>query len=357
MNELIIALSDGMLTTIPVAELAASPPVFRNVKDFGAVGDNATDDTLAIQAALNDASSEATSTANGALVYVPPGSYIISASLWIAHGVRLLGENRRASVIKAATTFPASTPLIQLGSGGLIFDCRIEHLTIHARNIAGSICVKATKANQGSGIRDCLLTNFRDTGALFSEGTSLCELERCEIYGSDGFHAGIKATGAGGGFIVQDTTVNADSGGGSYGIYVAAGSGVQLLAKTFAAEHVTDAIFLEGGGTACVLGAGIGPSVTNIVRVGSANGAAKILLSLRGAGAGRVALLDQQKGVSSGTSTSVEFAVFSDGTWITSSKNIPFKFPQPAIYMTGLPTTNPGGSGRLWNNAGVVSIT
>jgi hypothetical protein len=45
-----------------------------NVKDYGAVGDGAADDTVAIQDAI-----DAASAAGGGVIYVPPGDYLISA--------------------------------------------------------------------------------------------------------------------------------------------------------------------------------------------------------------------------------------------------------------------------------------
>ena len=49
-----------------------------NVKDYGAVGDGTTDDTTAIQSAL-----DAVDTLGGGLVFFPTGSYIISSALLI----------------------------------------------------------------------------------------------------------------------------------------------------------------------------------------------------------------------------------------------------------------------------------
>lgn len=60
--------------------------VFRNVKDFGAVGDGRADDTAAIQRAMSEGGRCGpggcqSSTKTPALVYFPQGTYLISASL------------------------------------------------------------------------------------------------------------------------------------------------------------------------------------------------------------------------------------------------------------------------------------
>jgi len=56
-----------------------------SVKDFGAVGDGVADDTVAIQAALASVSS-------GGAVYLPRGTYLVSALLTIPAGVIVYGD-------------------------------------------------------------------------------------------------------------------------------------------------------------------------------------------------------------------------------------------------------------------------
>ncbi len=73
-----------------------------NVKIFGAKGDNATDDTSAIQAAI-----DAANTAGGGTVLLPNGTYIVSniltlgaSCLTLKTGVVLLGESKTGAIIK-----------------------------------------------------------------------------------------------------------------------------------------------------------------------------------------------------------------------------------------------------------------
>lgn len=65
------------------------------VKDFGAVGDGVTDDTTAIQNALNGAP--------GA-VYFPAGTYVINATIEVPKNVSIVGDGANVTIIDASNT-------------------------------------------------------------------------------------------------------------------------------------------------------------------------------------------------------------------------------------------------------------
>lgn len=64
-----------------------------NVKDFGAMGDGTTNDTAAINAAINGR--------QNTQVYFPPGTYLYSGGAWVDHGTVIVGASRDATIIKA----------------------------------------------------------------------------------------------------------------------------------------------------------------------------------------------------------------------------------------------------------------
>jgi len=69
-------------------------PCCSNVQDFGAKGDNKTDDTKAIQSALK------AMTPGGGCLCIPPGTYLISQSLSVNAPIKVSGGGR-SSIVKA----------------------------------------------------------------------------------------------------------------------------------------------------------------------------------------------------------------------------------------------------------------
>ncbi|KAI1371648.1 glycoside hydrolase family 55 protein [Hypoxylon crocopeplum] len=87
----------------------ASYKVFRNVLDYGAVGDGVTDDTKAIKLAMTDGKRCGVkcngSTTKNAIIYFPPGTYLISSSIPMPFGTQVIGDANNRPTLKASKNF------------------------------------------------------------------------------------------------------------------------------------------------------------------------------------------------------------------------------------------------------------
>lgn len=99
-----------------------------SVKDFGAVGNGTTDDTAAIQAAIDYAAANAL----GATIFLPAGRYLITDAIRVLAGVTLQGDTSgdiyglheniagspRGTEILLSTTLPTARVWTDIGSAG-----------------------------------------------------------------------------------------------------------------------------------------------------------------------------------------------------------------------------------------------
>ncbi|ORY63403.1 pectate lyase superfamily protein-domain-containing protein [Pseudomassariella vexata] len=83
--------------------------VFRNVKDYGATGDGTTDDTAAINKAVQDGTrciKNCDSKTNApALVYFPPGTYLVSSPIIQTYYTQFVGDAITPPTLKASAGF------------------------------------------------------------------------------------------------------------------------------------------------------------------------------------------------------------------------------------------------------------
>lgn len=108
-----------------------------NVRDFGATGDGVTDDTAAIQAAI-DSIDTAELTLTGGVVYIPRGEYIISSTIYIRNSevtehlasVTIRGDGIHNTIIKCADSFTDVDAVYMQHSNY----CVIEDLHIHGND-------------------------------------------------------------------------------------------------------------------------------------------------------------------------------------------------------------------------------
>lgn len=130
----------------PTIANGANWTVFRNVKDFGAKGDGTTDDSAAIQAAINMGNTQGTRdsglfgmTQMPAVVYFPAGNYLVNRPVQNLVDTVLMGDPTSRPTIKAGTSFNDTTLLIGRDPkiGGLgAFQFEIKNLILDSTALA-----------------------------------------------------------------------------------------------------------------------------------------------------------------------------------------------------------------------------
>lgn len=115
---------------------AQTYPAWTNVKSYGAVGDGTTDDTAAIQAAINYAAPL------GYVIYFPPGTYRTTATVGFTKndaqqfGVQIVGSGLQKSYIEADHL---AGPVLSLNrSNGLVQDISLTASATRTAGAAGS---------------------------------------------------------------------------------------------------------------------------------------------------------------------------------------------------------------------------
>lgn len=92
-----------------VAFGASGYQIFRNVMDFGATGDGSTDDTAAINNAISTGNRCGqgcdSSTVTPAIVYFPPGTYVVSTPIIQYYYTQFIGDALNPPTLKAAAGF------------------------------------------------------------------------------------------------------------------------------------------------------------------------------------------------------------------------------------------------------------
>lgn len=171
---------------------SAEFPFFLNVRNFGALGNGAHDDTSSIQLAINALP------VGGGTVYFPTGTYRITAALSIVQGgVVLLGAGP-ASVIDNRNA--AGAPAFHVdGGGGFISGGSIEKLAI--LGVAGG----------GAGIQLDLVVNYtvRDVGISAPGDHGIWIASQCLTLTFDNVQITLLRTGKNGFHITTTTQCNA----------------------------------------------------------------------------------------------------------------------------------------------------
>lgn len=177
---------NGVATTLKNA-IASSAGVFFNVQspEFGAVGDGADDDTIAIQAALN-----AAGTAGGGIVLFPAGTYRVTSRLDVPAEVSLWGVSMQVCII---VIDDPTADLIKFVGGGQLSEVRNLYFA-EAQANTGTLITTETNNLRMYG---CRVGGGSQTGdpIVVATGCSLM-LDSCYVFinTSGGINAGFSST-------------------------------------------------------------------------------------------------------------------------------------------------------------------
>lgn len=159
----------------PYINEAATYPVYRNVRSYNAVGDGSTDDTNALQKAINaiaagpDPNSAGTRynnevTTRPALVFVPGGTYKLTKPLDMRLNTILVGDPLNRPIFKASSNFNGATLIngndyaTNGASGTTNFFIGIKNIIIDTTNINPNTAVVALTWGVAQA---CQLTNIK----------------------------------------------------------------------------------------------------------------------------------------------------------------------------------------------------
>ncbi|KAH8648707.1 pectate lyase superfamily protein-domain-containing protein [Xylariales sp. PMI_506] len=134
--------------------------VFRNVMDYGAKGDGVSDDTVAINNAITDGNRCGVncygSSVKGAVVYFPPGTYLVSGSIVSYFHTQIVGDPTSMPIIKAAASFVGLGVIstdVYVPNGGTGIDGNAKEWYINTANFYRQIrnlIIDITATNQGA---------------------------------------------------------------------------------------------------------------------------------------------------------------------------------------------------------------
>jgi hypothetical protein len=183
--------------------------VFRNVIDFGAVGDGLTDNTHAIKRALSQGRKCAGPSAQNVIVYLPPGRYRVSSTIPLPVGTQLIGDAVERPVIVASGSF--------VGPGVLSIDGdKKGHVYRQMRNLR----IDMTETDP-----------LREVACVHYGADQIASIDDVELIASGSLgtlHRGIFAESDAGG-VLTDVTFR----GARFGLYGAGEQGFSAQRLTF----------------------------------------------------------------------------------------------------------------------------
>jgi hypothetical protein len=164
------------LTLTVAPQLQYTGKVF-NVLSYGAVPNNAADDTAGFTAALN----AAVSSGAGSTVYVPAGTYVVSG-ITMPSGVQLLGAGQGVTIINENSSLGSNPPaqLLMINS-----NIQIANLTLSTNGVATADLIANRGFSNVRFVNDTINAGLNQYGDFHLDQDVF--LQGCTITGSGGF--------------------------------------------------------------------------------------------------------------------------------------------------------------------------
>jgi len=183
-----------------VEAAAEAPSRLFDAREFGAKGNGVEDDTAALRAALVQAGQ-----AGGGTVFLPPGRYAISATLWIPPGVTLQGAGAQNSILAVRDERP------------MRWDVPAEI----AREMPGHFRARQQDGKLGAMLWMRDRSRVADLGLVDGPGTLIpifgsrdrCRIERCHIRATHATQPAVMIEWGSDGFVLKDSHIEAAAGG------------------------------------------------------------------------------------------------------------------------------------------------
>jgi hypothetical protein len=248
-----------------------------SVDAFGAKGDNSTDDTAAIQSAINAAAATA-GTAAGAWVEFHTGVYMITSRLTMPNCVSLRGQGR-GTIIRAKGPYTDTRMIVASNGTTAMFNSRLVDLMLdyNDQNVANSAAIEAQAWQENCGLEHVVISKFVNYGVYLTHGyggASYLKFRDIEIFASS-YVAGttgirvdqISSVGA---FVldIEGASIVGESSSSimTHAIDMANDS---LIVKGLHVEYCTNAVHAGGDGQITMVGCtgSVGVSVVNLCKL------------------------------------------------------------------------------------------
>ena len=276
-------------------ETTAHGSAFRNARDFGAVGDGVHDDTAAIQAALNFNQTGGAGSGlapSAAIVYLPPGDYLLSDTLVLWYWSNLVGSAVCGTRLLLADRAPG-------------FDGRAGLKPLIATNLGFNVSLDARAwwlqyRDQGGHANDNFYVHVRDLAIVIGDGNAgavgvlwqVAQQASIRNVAVDMSRSGAIAFDQGGADYAQASPSGYSiGGGGSWEDLTVTGGSVAF--RLVASQNSYRNLSASGASRACVVAAGMQWAQTI---VGLACTGAPVALLYNNSSPGSVLLLDSVLG-------------------------------------------------------------